>query len=80
MTSNVDGYTDASIFIPAAGGRWETNIDYLGEMVGYWTSDFCSSDYDYAFGFKMSQSQKDEAQFYRCGGHNVRAVIATKSK
>lgn len=80
VTSNVDGYTDASIFIPAAGGRWEANIDYLGEMADYWTSDFYSSDYDYALGFKMSQSQKDVAQFYRCGGHNVRAVIASKSK
>ncbi len=43
VTSNVSGYTDRSIFLPAAGYRYGTNLNDVGSYGLYWS---CSLDTD----------------------------------
>lgn len=44
VTSNKEGYTDCSIFLPAAGCRNGTNMDDVGYIGCYWTSSICTDD------------------------------------
>ena len=38
MTSNIEGYTDRSIFLPAAGCRFDQQLENLNVCCYYWTS------------------------------------------
>ena len=38
VTSNIKGYTDRFIFLPAAGYRSDTNSNYAGDSGYYWTN------------------------------------------
>ena len=40
VTSNIPGYTDQSIFLPAAGLRGGTLLDYVNTYGRYWSSSF----------------------------------------
>ena len=43
VTSNLEGFTDKSIFLPAAGYRWDID-HYLASKDGhYWSSSLCTS-------------------------------------
>lgn len=44
VTSNKSGYTDRSIFIPAAGKRTGTGLDEVGIVGYYWCSSAYNSD------------------------------------
>lgn len=43
MTSNMPGYTNKSIFLPAAGYRQDTYYNYAGSRGYYWSSSLGSS-------------------------------------
>ena len=45
MTSNKTGYTDKSIFLPAAGCRRDTDLIWAGSFVYYWSSSLAVSGY-----------------------------------
>ena len=47
VTSLVEGYTDKSIFLPAAGYRDRVKLNNGGEQGHYWSSTL-DLDYDYA--------------------------------
>ncbi|MCQ2059917.1 MAG: Ig-like domain-containing protein [Bacteroidaceae bacterium] len=77
VTSNITGYTDKSIFLPAAGLRDEDRLEYVdnADSFGYyWTSslytDFCGDAYILSF-----ESDNHMGDFsYRCWGLSVRPV------
>lgn len=53
VTSKKSGYTNNSIFLPAAGCRYDSSLDYAGSYGGYWSSslntDYPSSAWDAEF-------------------------------
>lgn len=75
VKSNVSGYTDKSIFLPAAGYRSDTDLLNAGSYGYYWSSSLYTdypyyarivyfySDYVYRYGYG-----------YRCYGLSVRPV------
>lgn len=44
VTSKKSGYTNKSIFLPAAGYRYYSSLDYAGSLGNYWSSSL-STDY-----------------------------------
>lgn len=78
--NGVNGYQVASktnsnsIFLPAAGYRVDTNLDYVGSYGDYWSSSLdengpkcawvLSFESDYVYGYRS----------YRCSGQSVRPV------
>ena len=74
----VIGPSGASIFLPAAGHRYRSSLDYAGSYGRYWSStpydDYYGKDYNaYFLGFYSDyQSMND---YYRSYGHSVRPVV-----
>ena len=73
ITSRVAGYTDQSIFLPAAGYSGGYDSDYLGY---YWVSSLASKDDLYA-NFLYFNSDYDYyiAAWYRYQGRSIRPVL-----
>ncbi len=77
VTSKKAGYTDKSIFLPAAGSRYGTSIDNRGVSLSYWSS---SLDQSYPYYAYITFSDLDfagialEANYARCYGNSVRPV------
>jgi len=75
VTSNKTDYTDKSIFLPAAGYRWGTNLNRVGTYGYYWSSTVFSNP-NFAMGIILSSS---EARRYngsnRRSGNPVRPVL-----
>ena len=46
ITSNKIGYTDNSIFLPAAGRRFDTTLSMDGNLGQYWSKNL-KTDFDY---------------------------------
>ena len=77
ITSKVEGYTDRSIFIPAAGARKEKELFNTGEYVRTWSSSltqFSGSAYDINFGSSASSLDITYSYDDRYLGLPVRAV------
>ena len=72
VTSNKAGYTNKSIFLPAAGYRGDSDLDYAG-FWGYYWSSFLSSDI-YAFYVRFGFGKVDREGHYRFYGQSVRPV------
>ena len=51
VTSNVEGYKDKSIFFPAAGRRYGTNLYHAGSYGIYWSSSLDTDYPSYAWRF-----------------------------
>lgn len=74
VTSNVEGYTDKSIFLPAAGWYHDTSYDNPGTVVSYWSSSLFD---DYPHSAKSpyySSGSLGLVTEYRCYGRTVRPV------
>ena len=79
VTSNIPGYEDRSIFLPAAGARMWTDLNGLGERCFYWSSElydrfnplnaFCLST-DMSNGDQVAYTSSDA----RANGLTVRPV------
>lgn len=74
VTSEKSGYTDRSIFLPAAGYSFSTNLSWdSGDLGFYWSSSLNTDNSDYAyyldFGLRTSLIYGD-----RYGGYSVRPV------
>ena len=73
ITSNVNG---KSIFLPAAGMRYDTKLDYTGSFGDYWSRSLTTYDSSYANGMTFNSSSiiywEDHLSRYR--GKCVRPV------
>ena len=75
VTSKIEGYTDKSIFIPAAGLRGQMYLSFVGNFGYYWTSSLTtttmSNAYEFYFANGGSPALNNES---RCFGRTVRPV------
>lgn len=75
VTSNVENYTDKSIFLPAAGRRLGTSLVDQGSSVYYWSSSLFSVDPGTAWHLvSYSGDVLVSIGLNRCVGASVRAV------
>lgn len=64
-----------SIFLPAAGGRHGTALDYAGSDGDYWSGTLREDDPNYAYSLFFYPDDADFCDYYnRCYGHTVRPV------
>ena len=54
VTSKKSGYSSRSIFLPAAGRRYDTSLDYAGERGTYWSSSLFAGQPYSALGLSFS--------------------------
>ncbi|MCQ2138224.1 MAG: Ig-like domain-containing protein [Bacteroidales bacterium] len=74
VTSKKSGYTNKSIFLPAAGYRNDTSLINVGSIGGYWSSSLDTSSPDYAYGQFFKSSYVDGGLSGRYYGRSVRPV------
>ena len=74
FTSNINGN---SIFLPAAGGRWYSYLNYAGENGNYWSSTQGPDHSNYAYGlyFDSGRASWYNDYFHRGNGQSVRPVV-----
>lgn len=64
-----------SIFLPAAGSRWDDNLNSEGQTGYYWSSTLCAESPDNAWDFDFHSSYQGVNDHFRRGrGFSVRAV------
>jgi hypothetical protein len=56
VTSNIPGYTQSSIFLPAAGSRYGYNTDFLNKNGAYWSSSLSTDNPSLSFGFNFNNN------------------------
>lgn len=74
VTSNKSGYTDKSIFLPAAGCRNGTILTDVGSYVAYWSSSLSTAGPDAAWSVCFSSGKVDRYCIFRYNGRSVRPV------
>ncbi len=78
--NGVEGYLVASetngnsIFLPAAGFRYDTNLTYAGSYGDYWSSSLDADGSDLAWFVYFYSDHVRRYYYYRYGGHSVRPV------
>ncbi len=70
----VTGPNGASIFLPAAGYRWDDCTYYVGSDGNYWSSTQYPSHPHNAYYLYFSSGYVDWDDYYRHGGQSVRPV------
>ena len=63
-----------SIFLPAAGSRYDTSLGYVGSGGGYWSSSLDAGTPGLAWFVYFGSSDVGRNFDYRYGGHSVRPV------
>ena len=71
VTSNKNG---ASIFLPAAGYRFDTDLLYVGSNSGYWSSSLYTGLPNNAYGVYFYSVGVNRRDYSRYGGLSVRPV------
>ena len=74
VTSKKEGYTDRSIFLPAAGGRTGANLDNVGSYGRYWSSSLNTGLSYRAYYVYFSSGSVGRYVDYRYNGSSVRPV------
>lgn len=76
VTSNIEGYKDRFIFLPAAGYRGDTSLYNVGSGGSYWSSSLDTGLPYSAWGVNFSYSYNVSPFTYagRCYGRSVRPV------
>ena len=74
ITSNVEGYTDRSIFLPSAGLLFDNAYSYGGEYGSYWSSSLDGNDPQNAYYYAFSPTYAIPYCNNRFVGQSVRAV------
>lgn len=69
----ITGPNGKSIFLPAAGYRYQTSLNGKGSTGGYWSSSL-SSHTDSAIGFSFSSGGAQSTEFFRYYGLQIRPV------
>ena len=81
--SDLNGYevksktTAGLLFLPAAGGRWDSNLDNAGYVGYYWSSELDSGNADYARYLLFDSSHRYSGSGSRDNGFSVRAVAVS---
>ena len=76
ITSIVEGYTDKSIFLPAAGMFDGKEIIEAGENGEYWTSSLYSQYSEYAMSMYFKSTSHGAGQRERSRGLTIRPVVS----
>ena len=71
----VTGKNGKSIFLPAAGWRYGTSPNLVGEYGSYWSSTPYGSSTDYAYGLNFHSSGHHTNWGHRYSGDSVRPVV-----
>lgn len=79
VTSKIDGYTDCSIFLPAAGYSTNTDIVKAGSNGSYWSASLNPSDSRSAFSLNFSSSNPKMNSSNRYVGQSIRPVCPSTS-
>ena len=74
ITSMVEGFTDKSIFLPAAGTRNKNYVDDQDDFCIYWTSTLGTWSNSIAIGLGFSSESYDQYDYDRFYGNCVRPV------
>ena len=74
VTSKKSGYTDRSIFLPAAGNRNSTNLYDVGSYGYYWSSSLIAGYPGYAWSLYFYSDGHNTGYNYRYYGRSVRPV------
>ena len=74
VTSNVEGYKDKSIFLPAAGGRSVTSLSDAGSRGYYWSSSLLTDYPGYAWNVVFYYGYESWGVDNRYDGFSVRPV------
>ena len=74
VTSKKSGYTDKSIFLPAAGYRYGGGLDSAGSRGYYWSSSLSTDSPSGACGLYFSSGYVSSSGYNRYDGHSVRPV------
>ncbi len=74
VTSNKEGYTDKSIFLPAAGYRSNSDLNIAGSDGFYWSSSLNTDNPYYAYNLNFNSSNVDWYNNSRYYGQSVRPV------
>ena len=74
VTSNVSGYTDRSIFLPAAGLRYASDHGFVGSLGFYWSSSLYTDETFSACSLDFNSGGVDWGSLSRDGGVSVRPV------
>ena len=64
-----------SIFLPAAGYRWRSDLGHAGEYGSYWSSPQNPDDSNNAYGLDFISGYADWSNDYRGLGQSVRPVV-----
>ena len=74
VTSKKSGYTNKSIFLPAAGYRYDSSLSGAGSSGYYWSSSLYTVSPDGAYGLSFNSGYVDWYNSYRYVGFTVRPV------
>ena len=74
VTSKKSGYTNKSIFLPAAGYRYDSSLNYAGSYGYYWSSSLNTGSPYNACGLYFSSDDVSRDYDIRFYGHSVRPV------
>ena len=74
MTSKKSGYTNKSIFLPAAGYRYNSDLYNAGSYGYYWSSSLNTDDPYYAWLVRFYSDYGVRYYYYRSSGFSVRPV------
>jgi len=74
LTSKKAGYTDNSIFLPAAGFRYSASLDSQGSRGLYWSSTLTESSPYAALSLYFNSGNANVGNNWRCQGFSVRPV------
>ena len=74
VTSKKSGYTNKSIFLPAAGFRYDSSLHYAGSYGDYWSSSLDTSDPGRAYELGVYSDYVDWSYNGRFYGQSVRPV------
>ena len=72
------GSNGNSLFLPAAGYRWDSLLIYAGDRGLFWSSSLYTDDPDYAWDFNFLSDYQYMDNYSRNCGHSVRAVRSTR--
>lgn len=74
VQSKKSGYTDNWIFLPAAGFRYDSNLDTAGSRGEYWSSSLSTGDPSYAWLVYFYAGNVYRNYYRRYNGRSVRPV------
>ena len=74
VTSKKSGYTNKSIFLPAAGYHGGSSLNLAGSYGDYWSSSLSTDSPSDAFSLYFNSSNVDRDRSHRCYGLSVRPV------